>query len=112
MWSMARSSERFFNAPSVRATPRGGSTIAAVKRWRKALIASAVAVLAAGGFTYYQLLKAGIVHYGRYDHRDRGSLNVGAAAPDLDLTMYDGSPVRLSQLWGERPVFLVFGSCT
>jgi hypothetical protein len=91
-----------------------GSRIAAVKRWKKALVASAivVAVLAAGGFTYYELLKAGFVHYGKYDHRDRGSLKVGAAAPDLDLTMYDGSPVKLSKLWGERPVFLVFGSCT
>jgi hypothetical protein len=85
-----------------------------VKRWKKALVIAGgvVVVLAAGGLTYYQLLKAGFIHYGKYDHRDRGSLKVGAAAPDLDLTMYDGSPVRLSKLWTERPVFLVFGSCT
>ncbi len=76
------------------------------------LTGAVLAVVAAGGLTCYQLLKAGFVHYGRYDHRDRGSLRVGAAAPDLDLTMYDGKPVRLSQLWGERPLFLVFGSCT
>ena len=84
-----------------------------MRRKKALIIAGAVlVVLAAGGLTYYQLLKAGIVHYGRYDHRDRGSLRVGAPAPDLDLTMYDGSPVRLSRLWSERPVFLVFGSCT
>jgi hypothetical protein len=84
-----------------------------MRRKKVFIIAGAVlGILAAGALTYYQLLKAGIVHYGRYDHRDRGSLKVGATAPDLDLTMYDGSPVRLSRLWGERPVFLVFGSCT
>lgn len=73
----------------------------------------AVAAVAAGGLTYYLLLRAGFVHYGRWDRRDRGSLAVGAAAPDLSLTMYDGQAVRLSQLWnGPQPVFLVFGSCT
>jgi hypothetical protein len=81
---------------------------------RKVLIGVAVGlvVVAAGGFTYYQLLKAGFVHYGKYDRRERGSLKVGGQAPDLDLTMYDGSSVRLSQLWGAQPVFVVFGSCT
>jgi hypothetical protein len=75
-------------------------------------VAIGLGVVAAGGFTYYQLLKAGFVHYGKYDHRDRGSLQVGDQAPDLDLAMYDGSSVRLSQLWGKPPVFVVFGSCT
>ena len=86
--------------------------IPAVRKKALILVAIGLGVVAAGGLTYYQLLKAGFVHYGKYDHRDRGTLKVGAAAPDLDLTMYDGSPVRLSQLWSERPVFLVFGSCT
>lgn len=81
---------------------------------KKILIGSAItlAVVAAGGFAYYELLKAGYVRYGKYDRRERGSLKVGQAAPDLDLTMYDGSAVRLSQLWGAQPVFVVFGSCT
>ena len=70
-------------------------------------------VLAAGAFTFYELMREGFIHYGRWDRRDRGSLKVGAAAPDLSLTMYDGQPVQLSQLWnGPQPVFLVFGSCT
>jgi hypothetical protein len=103
-----------FNAPVGGASRKAGSTIAAVRRWKTALVVAGavLVVIAAGGLTYYELLKAGIVHYGKYDHRDRGSLKVGAAAPDLDLTMYDGSPVRLSKLWSDRPVFLVFGSCT
>jgi len=82
---------------------------------RKALVrgGAAVVVLAAAGLGYYVLLREGFVHYGRYDRRERGSLAVGAVAPDLDLTMYDGTSVRLSQLWdGPKPVFLVFGSCT
>ena len=89
--------------------------IARIKARRKRIligVAIGLAVVAAGGLTYYQLLKAGFVHYGKYDHRNRGSLQVGGQAPDLDLTMYDGSSVRLSQLWGAQPVFVVFGSCT
>lgn len=67
---------------------------------------------AAGFFTWYQLVKAGILRYNKYDRRERGSLEVGHQAPDLDLTMYDGSAARLSELWKAKPVFLVFGSCT
>ena len=86
--------------------------IPAVRRKVLIRVAIGLAVVAAGGLTYYQLLKAGFVHYGKYDHRDRGTLRKGGAAPDLDLTMYDGTPMRLSRLWAQRPVFLVFGSCT
>ena len=83
-------------------------------RKKKILVRSAItlAVVAVGGFVYYELLKAGYVRYGKYDRRERGSLKVGQVAPDLELTMYDGSAVRLSQLWGGQPVFVVFGSCT
>jgi hypothetical protein len=80
----------------------------------KILIGAAVAaaVVALGVFVYFQLVKAGVLRYNKYDRRERGSLAVGDVAPDLALTMYDGTPVRLSELWGSRPVFLVFGSCT
>jgi hypothetical protein len=72
-----------------------------------------VAALAAAGFAgYMELVKAGYVKYNRFDHRERGTLREGGAAPDLELTGYDGSTVRLSQLWSQRPVMLVFGSCT
>jgi hypothetical protein len=84
---------------------------------KKVLLAVAglagVALLAAAGFAgYMELVKAGYVRYNRFDRRERGSLKEGGAAPDLELTRYDGSTVRLSQLWSQRPVMLVFGSCT
>ena len=81
---------------------------------RKVLVALAVvvAVGVAGFFTWYQLVKAGVLRYNKYDRREKGTLQVGNVAPDLTLTMYDGSAVRLSEMWKTRPVFLVFGSCT
>ena len=36
------------------------------------------------------------------------TLTVGATAPDAELTTVDGAPVRLSALWHERPLVLVF----
>lgn len=81
---------------------------------RKLLVASTVslAVAAAGAFAYYQLVKAGVLRYNRFDRREKGVLRVGSTAPDLTLTMYDGSPLHLSELWKAKPVFLIFGSCT
>ena len=35
-------------------------------------------------------------------------LNVGDAAPDVTLADGSGTPVRLSDLWRERPLLLVF----
>jgi hypothetical protein len=73
----------------------------------------ALAVLGAGGFFgYMQLVKGGYIRYNKYDRRERGRLQLGGAAADVALTMYDGSPQRLSWLWQRRPLFLVFGSCT
>ena len=70
------------------------------------------ALAAVSGFGYFELVKAGVLRYNRYDRRERGSLKVGSVAPDLALTMYDGTGVQLSELWKSKPVFLVFGSCT
>jgi hypothetical protein len=75
-------------------------------------VLATVVVVAVAGLAYYELMKAGFIRYNKYDRRERGSLKVGGQSPDLDLTMYDGSSVRLSQLWGAQPVFVVFGSCT
>ncbi len=82
--------------------------------WMKLAIGSVVtlAVGAGGGFGYKQLVKAGVLRYNKYDRRERGDLVVGGLAPNLTLTMYDGAPLRLAELWAEKPVFLVFGSCT
>jgi cytochrome oxidase Cu insertion factor (SCO1/SenC/PrrC family) len=74
--------------------------------------AIALAVAGAGFFVWYQLVKAGVLHTNKYDRRQKGVLSVGGLAPDLALTMYDGTPMRLAELWGTRPVLLVFGSCT
>ena len=81
---------------------------------KKALVwaGALAALLAVSGAAYFELVKAGVLRYNKYDRRERGSLRVGASAPDLTLTMYDGSPLRLSELWKTGPVFLVFGSCT
>ena len=81
---------------------------------RKVLIgaAAALTLAAAGAVTWYQLVKAGVLRYNKYDRRERGTLSAGNAAPDLALTMYDGSTMRLAELWGAKPAFLVFGSCT
>jgi cytochrome oxidase Cu insertion factor (SCO1/SenC/PrrC family) len=86
-----------------------------VPKRKKVLIAAAacVGVAALGGFVYIQLMKKGYIRYNEYDRRVEGKLRVGDAAPDLELTMYNGSPVRLSSLWGDgKPLFLAFGSCT
>jgi cytochrome oxidase Cu insertion factor (SCO1/SenC/PrrC family) len=71
-----------------------------------------VAVGAAAGLVYLKLVQQGFVRYNKWDRRVRGTLRVGDQAPDLELTRYDGSRLRLSSLWGKRPVVLIFGSCT
>ena len=82
--------------------------------WKKLVLGSgAAAALGFGGFYgYFQLVKAGVLRYNKYDRRERGELKLGMNSPDVALTMYDGSPVKLAELWASKPVFLVFGSCT
>jgi hypothetical protein len=58
------------------------------------------------------LVRKGILRYNKYDRRAEGTLSVGQTAPDLRLEMFEGSPVQLSGLWSEKPLVLVFGSCT
>jgi len=72
---------------------------------------SALAVLAAQGAYYFAVRRAWI-RYNEYDRREEGSIRVGDHAPDLALAGYDGSTVRLGALWAEKPLVLVFGSCT
>jgi hypothetical protein len=82
--------------------------------WRRWLAAvGAAALLFAGGFgIYYVLVREGVLRYNQWDRRERGRLKKGDAAPDLVLASYGSGTVRLSELWRERPVVLVFGSCT
>jgi len=72
----------------------------------------ALLALGGGAFAYMQLVKAGFVKYNRWDHRDRGRLRKGDPTPDLTLSLYQGGSVALSSLWRDKPVFIVFGSCT
>jgi hypothetical protein len=85
-----------------------------VTRRKTWIIRSAVAlgVVAAIGVGYMELMKAGFIRYNRFDRRDRGTLRKGDAVPDLAVTLYEGGSLTLSSLWNQKPVFLVFGSCT
>jgi hypothetical protein len=76
-------------------------------------VAAGLAVIGLGFAGYMYAVRKAWIKYNKYDRRVEGRLRVGDAAPDLDLIMYDGSPARLSSLWGDgKPLFLVFGSCT
>lgn len=82
---------------------------------RRSLIwgAAVIVVLGIAGFqTWMALVRAGYLRYNKWDRRERGVLKVGDPAPDLELVRYDGTPLRLGSLWAEKPVLLVFGSCT
>lgn len=85
------------------------------KRWIAA--AAAVVVIAALGWlaswARFEALKRGWIRYNEYDLRSEGNLSVGDLAPDLELTsLDDGGPRRLSELYREKPLVLVFGSYT
>jgi len=81
--------------------------------WRKArVVAAAAGVVAVGLGGWYLLVREGILRYNKYDRRERGTLKVADAAPDVVLAQYGGGSVRLSELWREKPLVLVFGSCT
>ena len=92
---------------------REEATVAVRKRTRALVgVGGAAALGLAAYLGYGQLVKLGVFKYNQYDRRERGRLKVGDAAPDLALATYSGGTVRLSELWREKPVVLVFGSCT
>jgi hypothetical protein len=74
--------------------------------------AGIVAVVGFGFLAYMKLVEGAWIPYNKWDHRERGALRAGEPAPDLELPLLGEGTVRLSELWRERPVFLVFGSCT
>jgi len=86
--------------------------------WKRRLLrgfvwASGLVMVATGGFFgYMKAVEKNWIHYNKWDRRENGSLQVGQQAPDMELPTLDGGAVRLAALWRERPVVLVFGSCT
>ena len=86
-------------------------------RWwrrRTILIAAAtlIAVGAAGYGAWIIAVRRAWIRYNAYDRREEGTIRVGDYAPNLALAGYDGAPVRLASLWKDKPLVLVFGSCT
>lgn len=75
-------------------------------------IAAAVVLAVAGTRAHRMLVRKGFIRHNPWDRRVRGKLRAGQPAPDVEVVGYDGSPVRLSTIWRERPVVLIFGSCT
>lgn len=83
-------------------------------RRRTILIAAAalVAVGAAGYGAWMLAVRQAWIRYNKYDRREEGTIRVGDYAPNLALAGYDGAAVRLASLWKDKPLVLVFGSCT
>lgn len=68
--------------------------------------------LAFGGFLMVQMGPRNFFGMLRYDQRHEGELRVGDRAPNVTLTALDGTPRKLLEGSGGRPVVLVFGSYT
>jgi hypothetical protein len=78
----------------------------------RAVLAVVAVAVAAGAFMVYRIGPRNVWGMLRYDQRRDGDLRVGDRAPDVVLTALDGSPVRLRDRIGERPLVLIFGSYT
>ena len=82
---------------------------------RSALIALVIAGVSIGAFfvAKREATKRGYIKLGKYDIRSEGNLVVGDLAPDLELERLDGTGrIRLSQLYADKPLVLMFGSYT
>ena len=72
-----------------------------------------VAAVVVGHWAYEQALNRAWLLHNEFDVRSEGDLEVGDRAPDVELTSTgDRRPVRISDLYRERPAVLVFGSYT
>jgi hypothetical protein len=85
------------------------------RRSRKTILMAAGTLIAIGvaGYGAWMLaVRQAWIRYNKYDRREEGTIRVGDYAPNLALAGYDGATVRLGSLWKEKPLVLVFGSCT
>ena len=84
------------------------------RRWLivAAWVGGVLFALALGFIAYMKLVEGAWIPFNKWDRRERGTLQAGQQAPDLELPLLDPGTVRLSELWRDRPVVLVFGSCT
>ena len=82
-----------------------------MKKWliAVAIIAGLALVVSQG---YFFALKKAWILYNEYDIRTEGTLRVGDLAPDLELASADGGTQRLSDLFKQKPLVLIFGSYT
>ena len=72
-----------------------------------------VLALGAGLWGFMEASKRAWIRYNEYDIRTEGILRVGDTAADLELANADGSgSMSLSELFGSKPLVLVFGSYT
>ena len=74
--------------------------------------AVALIVLGLGAWGYFEATKRAWIPINEYDIRTEGSLRVGDLAPDVELSTMDGGTRRISELYAEKPLVLVFGSYT
>ncbi len=82
-----------------------------MKKWLIG-IAALVAVVALAWQGYYYALEKVWIRYNEYDIRSEGMLRVGDLAPDLELASADGGTQKLSDLFKQKPLVLIFGSYT
>jgi hypothetical protein len=82
---------------------------------RSIAVWTVVVAVAAGSFflARREAMKRNWIKIDKYDIRSEGILQQGDLAPDLELERLDGTgKVKFSQLYGEKPLVLMFGSYT
>jgi hypothetical protein len=92
---------------------RGGVVVS--RNIRSIVTVVVILGVSAGAFflAYREAMKRAIVKYGEYDIRSEGNLVVGDLAPDLELERLDGAGrTKLSALYADKPLVLLFGSYT
>ena len=87
-----------------------------MRKWIYRIVFAVIAVIAliyGGKMAYFEAMKRAWIRYNEYDIRSEGILKAGDLAPDLVLNnVKSGEPIKLSALYKEKPLIMVFGSYT